>query len=146
MQIEINLKGPHEQQRRFIDSPAKRKILRAGRRSGKTTGVSIFAVIKLLEGRRILYATPTTSQLTKFWWEVTTAMKPAIDTGLYLQNKTERTVIPSPALGITEAGIKGKTAWNADTLRGDFADLLILDEYQLMDPDVWAKVGAHDGI
>jgi len=38
--------------------------------------------------------------------------------------------------------IKGKTAWNADTLRGDFADLLELDEFQLMNEDAWGLVGA----
>jgi hypothetical protein len=34
------------------------------------------------------------------------------------------------------------TAWNADTLRGDYADILILDEWQLMNEDAWELVGA----
>ena len=38
--------------------------------------------------------------------------------------------------------IRAKTAWNADTLRGDFADLLILDEWQLMNESAWEDVGA----
>lgn len=38
--------------------------------------------------------------------------------------------------------IRGKTAWNADTLRGDYADVLILDEFQLMNEDTWGVVGA----
>ncbi|OFW40060.1 MAG: hypothetical protein A3J28_05215, partial [Acidobacteria bacterium RIFCSPLOWO2_12_FULL_60_22] len=42
----------------------------------------------------------------------------------------------------TKQCIKAKTAWNADTLRGDYADLLILDEWQLMDETVWEDVGA----
>src|SRR4030067_258023 len=37
---------------------------------------------------------------------------------------------------------RGKTAWNADSLRGDYADELILDEWQLMDEDAWGVVGA----
>lgn len=139
-QIKINLKEPHDKQREFIYHPAKRKVCRAGRRSGKTTGVALFSVLKLLEGRRILYATPTQSQITKYWWEVKTAMRPAIDAGLYKKNEGEKFI--EPLHGITEARIKAKTAWNADTLRGDFADLLILDEYQLMDPEAWRKVGA----
>ncbi|RPJ40142.1 MAG: hypothetical protein EHM35_00625 [Planctomycetaceae bacterium] len=140
MQIEVSLKTPHPQQRRFIESKAKRLVCRAARRGGKTVAVSILAVIKLLEARRILYATPTQEQVGKFWWEITTAMKPAIDAGLYYKNETEHVI--RPAHGISEARIKAKTAWNANTLRGDYADLLILDEYQLMDPDVWARVGA----
>lgn len=42
----------------------------------------------------------------------------------------------------TSNRIKAKTAWNADSLRGDYADLLILDEFQLMDEEVWEVVGA----
>jgi len=42
----------------------------------------------------------------------------------------------------TEYRIKAKTAWNADTLRGDYSDLLILDEWQLMNEDAWEFVGA----
>jgi len=140
VEISVNLKQPHAEQQRFIESPAKRKVIHGGRRGGKTTGLGIFAVVKLLEGRRILYATPTQEQVGKFWWEVTTALKPLTDAGLYYKNETEHVIRPSD--GISEARIKAKTAWNANTLRGDYADLLILDEYQLMDPDVWARVGA----
>ena len=42
----------------------------------------------------------------------------------------------------TEQRIRAKTAWNADSLRGDTADLLVLDEYQLMAEDAWELVGA----
>jgi len=42
----------------------------------------------------------------------------------------------------TEQRIRAKTAWNADTLRGDYANKLILDEFQLMNEDTWAVVGA----
>ncbi|MBI4459469.1 MAG: DNA-packaging protein [Acidobacteria bacterium] len=35
-----------------------------------------------------------------------------------------------------------RTAWNADTLRGDYADLLILDEWQLMAEETWEEVGS----
>ena len=108
-QVTVQLKEPHAMQRAFIDSPARRKCIRAGRRSGKTTGIAIFAVMKLLEGRRILYATPTQEQIGKFWWEITAAMKPAIDKGIYIQNKSERTIAPSPAFGVSESRIKAKT-------------------------------------
>jgi hypothetical protein len=96
--------------------------------------------MKLLEGRRILYATPTQEQIGRFWWEVTTAMRPAVDAGLYRKNESEKYIVPTQ--GESEARIKAKTAWNANTLRGDFADLLILDEFQQMDPETWTLVGA----
>jgi len=139
-EVLIYIKRPHEEQRRFIESPAKRKVIRAGRRGGKTTGVSIYACLKLLEGRRILYATPTAEQIGRFWWEVTTAFREAIASGVYYKNETEH--ILRPAYSLSEARIKAKTAYDANGLRGDYADLLILDEYQLMNEDVWTKVGA----
>jgi len=67
-------------------------------------------------------------------------MKPAVEAGLYRKNESEKYIVPMH--GTSEARIKAKTAWNANTLRGDFADLLILDEFQQMDPEVWTLVGA----
>ena len=46
-------------------------------------------------------------------------------------------------LEMTTGGrIRAKTAHDADSLRGDYADLLILDEFSLMDPTAWTEVGA----
>src|SRR5262245_49339971 len=127
--FQVVLKRPHERQEAFLRSKAKRKIIRAGRRAGKTTGVAILAVQAFLEGRRVLYAAPTTEQISQFWKEVKTALAALIDAGIFTKNETEH-VIERPG---TDQSIKAKTAWNADTLRGDYADLLILDEWQLMD-------------
>lgn len=129
---------PHAKQRLFIDSPAKRKVIRAGRRGGKTTGIGILAVEAFKQGRRILYGAPTEDQVATFWWEVLQAFQPAIDAGFVYKNETKHILeIPD-----TKIRIRAKTAWNADTLRGDYADLLILDEWQLMNEDAWERVGA----
>ena len=129
---------PHSRQREFIESPAKRKIIRAGRRGGKTTGAAILAVEALRAGRRVLYATPTTEQLDAFWVAVKLSLAPMLDTGALEKNETLH-LLGGPR---SRARIRAKTAWNADTLRGDYADLLILDEWQLMDEDAWDRVGA----
>ncbi len=100
--------------------------------------MAIYAVQQFLQGRRVLYATPTQEQIDRFWFEVTGALAAPIEAGLYYKNET-RHVIELPG---TEQRIRAKTAWNADTLRGDYCDLLILDEYQLMDEDAWGLVGA----
>jgi len=134
----VRLRRPHEQQAAFIRSSAKRKAVRAGRRGGKTIGVATLAVEQLMAGRRILYATPTQEQIDRFWFETKRALQEPIDAGILYKNET-RHVIEVPG---TEARIRAKTAWNADTLRGDFADLLILDEWQLMNEDAWEVVGA----
>lgn len=134
---DVHLRHPHEQQARFITSPAKRKVIRAGRRSGKTVGAAIMAVMIFLAGHRVLYATPTAEQVDKFWFEVKRALAEFIDAGIYYKNETLHII----EIEGTENRIKAKTAWNADTLRGDYADLLVLDEWQLMDEDAWSVVG-----
>lgn len=115
-----------------------RKVVRAGRRGGKTFGVAIAAVLAFLDGRRVLYATPTSDQFNRFWDLVKLFLGDAIKAGVYSKNENQHTI----ALSGTDARIKCKTAWNADTLRGDFADLLILDEYQLMHENTWDSVAA----
>jgi hypothetical protein len=134
----IRLKAPHEKQRIFLESTAKRKIICAGRRGGKTTGAAILAIQQFLRGRRVLYATPTAEQIGKFWAEVKAALAELIQAGIFRKSETDH-LIELPG---TSQCIKAKTAWNADTLRGDFADLLILDEFQLMDEAAWQQVGA----
>lgn len=134
----VHLRRPYKEQRKFIDSPAKRKVIRAGRRSGKTVGVAILAAKAFLNQRRVLYATPTQDQVQRFWFEVTQAFREPIAADALYKNETEHVIL----LPGTETRIRAKTAWNADTLRGDYADLLILDEWQLMNEDAWEIVGA----
>ena len=135
---EIHLPTPHPKQAEFIDSPAKRKVVRAGRRGGKTIGMSVDAVQSFLAGKRVLYGAPTADQLGRFWKTVIEALQEPIDAGVFYKNETEHII----ELRGTEQRIRAKTAWNADTLRGDYADKLILDEYQLMNEDAWGVVGA----
>lgn len=134
----VVLRKPHAEQRRFIDSTAKRKVIRAGRRGGKTCGIAILAVKEFLAGRRVLYATPTQEQVGAFWYEVKTALAEPIDAGVFRANESAHTIY----LPRSKQRIRAKTAWNADTLRGDYADVLILDEFQLMSEDAWEVVGA----
>lgn len=136
--IKANLKTPHVKQQLFIDSTAKRKVVRAGRRGGKTVGSSILAVNAFLSGKRVLYAAPTEDQVDTFWSEIKAALLKPIEDKMLYKNETKHIIeIPN-----TKQRIRAKTAWNADTLRGDYADVLILDEYQLMNEDAWGKVGA----
>lgn len=134
----IDLPEPHPIQEKIKNSTAKRKIIRAGRRSGKTVIASILAVESFLNKGRPLYAAPTTDQLHTFWNEVKNALWPLIESGLYVKNESER-FIERP---LTKNRIKGKTAWNSDMLRGDYCDLLIIDEFQLVDEKMWDEVGA----
>lgn len=140
MELTIHLPKPHAKQLEFISSKAKRKCICAGRRVGKTTGVSIDAANKFLAHRRVLYAAPTQEQTDAFWKAVTRYLAPLVDAKVVYKNETERvlemrSVKPMPR-------IRAKTAWNADTLRGDYADELYLEEWSLMAEDAWNEVGA----
>jgi phage terminase large subunit-like protein len=137
-ELTVTLRKPHEKQKAFIDSPVKRRVIRSGRRSGKTVGISIYAVKKFLAGHRVLYATPTEDQIGSFWYEVKRALQEPIDNGIFIKNETMHYI----ELPGTKQRIRAKTAYNADTLRGDYADELLLDEFQLMNEDTWAIVGA----
>ena len=134
----VDIPRPHENQLPFLRSKAKRKIIRGGRRGGKTVGAAILACEAFLVGKRVLYATPTSDQIQRFWTEITRAFANAVKRGVLKKNETEHVV----EVIHKEQRIRAKTAWNADTLRGDYADLLILDEFQLMNEDAWEIVGA----
>lgn len=125
----------HDKQIGFVYSPIKRKVVNAGRRGGKTVGVSVIGARGFDMGRRVLYAAPTQEQTDAFWEYQKEYFWPDIKTGNIYKNESRR---------ILDANgrIRAKTAWDADTMRGDYADLLILEEYAMMDPEAWEEVGA----
>lgn len=138
IEYKVILRRPHPVQRQIQSSPAKRKIVRAGRRGGKTVCAATICVEKFLQGLRPLYAAPTSDQLETFWFEVKKALQEPIDAGVFKKNETDHTIERSG----TKNRIKGKTAWHADSLRGDYSDFLVLDEFQLMNEEAWGVVGA----
>lgn len=137
MEYKIKLLRPHPKQSLFMRSPAKRKVVCAGRRGGKTTGMATLAIEAALRKRRVLEAAPTADQTNAFWEACKASLVEPIAAGKVYKNDTERLLL------FPNGGrIRTKTAWDADTLRGDHADLLILDEYSIMDPSAWEEVGA----
>jgi hypothetical protein len=131
LELTVNLPVLHTKQEEIKFSRAKRKVIRAGRRGGKTTLAADIAVDAFLDGCRVLYATPTQEQIDRFWFECKNALKEPLEANVYYKNETRHII----ELEGTEQRIRGKTAWNADTLRGDYGDEVLLDEFQDMDPD-----------
>ena len=151
--INVKLILPHSiEQENFVRCMAKRQAAKSGRRWGKTVGAAIKDVEAFLgicsacrgqgcefcknTGRvswqRVLYAAPTAEQVGKYWYEVCNMLAPAIDAHVFYKNETERYIeIPG-----TERRLKAKTAWHANSLRGDFGSRVTLDEFQLMNEDV----------
>lgn len=139
MDLTVRLPQPHSVQAAFLASPAKRRVIVAGRRGGKTTAAAVAAVEAMLAGRRVLEAAPTADQTSAFWRYCKRWLSPLTHAGLVRKNETERLL---EWVGGQPGSIRAKTAHDADGLRGDYADLLILDEFSIMDPDAWAEVGA----
>lgn len=136
--VYASFREPHDKQKEIFRSNAKRKVVRAGRRSGKTTIAAYIAAYQFLNGKRILYAVPTQEQIDRFWYEVKRTLEQPLSAGVFYKNETRHIIEKTGS----EARIRAKTAWDPDTLRGDYADLLILDEYQQMDESAWTLVGA----
>ncbi len=128
--------GDHPSALEFIESKALRKMAKAGRRGAKTTAAAMIAVNGLLANKRVVYGVPTVQQLDTFWREVKNALWQLVQDGFYIENKTEHTI----GLPNSEIAIVGKTLWNADTARGTFGAIIILDEFQLMNESVWEDV------
>jgi phage terminase large subunit-like protein len=137
MELTVHLPKPHNKQADFMHSAAKRKCIVAGRRGGKTTGAATLAVVAMLKGKRVLEAAPTLEQTEAFWEACKAYCSELIAAGVLYKNDSRR-ILQMP----NGARIRTKTAWDADTLRGDYADLLILDEYATMKPSAWEQVGA----
>lgn len=136
-QYKVHLHRLHESQRLIMASSAKYKVVRAGRRGGKTCLAAQVSVEALLKGFRPLYAAPTSDQLDSFWFEVCRSLAEPVHAGVYRKNEVDHVI---EQVG-TKTRLRGKTAWNADMLRGDYTDLLILDEWQLMNEEMWELVG-----
>src|SRR5271165_6093657 len=94
VRLTVKLRNPegHPGQMLLCRDPRKRKIVRAGRRGGKTTGAAILALEYFLRGKRVLYACPTIDQVQKFWKEVTKALDEPIRARAYYKNETEHVI------------------------------------------------------
>jgi hypothetical protein len=135
--ISIELPKPHDQQEEVLNSSAKRAVIVAGRRAGKTTLAAIKSIRSAVKGQKVIYATPIAKQARTYWNRVVDLLAPAIQIGWIEKSETTRT------LTFSNGGyIVCQTAHDPDSLRSDACDLLILDEYAYMNPDVWERVGA----
>lgn len=132
---QLKLPQPYTLQQAIIDHPAKRKIVCAGRRVGKTILAAIMAVNGLMKDQRVLLSSTSQDQADVFWEYIIDWLSPLIGNSLY-KNEVKRIV------KYNGGQIHVKTGRHPDALRGGKADLLVLDECAYLDADAWRKVGA----
>ena len=116
--VKVRLRTPHSEQVGFLHSLAKRKMIRAGRRSGKTTGAAIKAVQEFLAGRRVLYATPTQEQVERFWFEVKSALQEPLDGGAFRKNETTHIIERDGLARPLGHSAKSKNSHGGQCIRG----------------------------
>jgi len=134
----LRLPPPHARQREIEECTAKRIVIRAGRRGGKTTLAARVAIKLAGAGRRVLYTTPIADQTDAFWQKCNDWLAMAVAARLINKNETRRLL----DFRHGEGRIAARTAFKPDHLRGDYGDLIIFDEFAYQDPAVWEKVGA----
>ncbi len=78
----------HPKQDEVIHSTAKRRIIVAGRRGGKTKTDAELAVEYFLAGKRVLEAAPKFDQTTVFWRYVKQMLREPIAAGILRKNES----------------------------------------------------------
>lgn len=139
-QVTVKLPKLHGKQKEVDFSSAKFKLVRAGRRGGKTTYGARKAVKQFLKGRRVLLASPSLNQVDAFWQKINSYMFDAVEAGAVDANKTRR-VMTFP--GNKKGRIECRTARDADELRGGWGDDILLDEFAFLKN---AEYGLHEVI
>ena len=132
--LTLTLPDLYPLQRAIVDSTARRKVVNAGRRAGKTQMFAVHAIEAMLRGQKVLLSSTSQDQADIFWQRIKSWSAP-IHPYAY-KNETKR------VLEFAGGRIRVKTGSDADALRGEDADLLILDECARLDPAAWYEVGA----
>ena len=140
--LRVSIPPPHARQAEIENCPAKRIVIPAGRRAGKTTMAARKAISVAKLNKRALYTAPISTQTDRFWELCTDWLSDAIHCGIIHENKTKRILsFPGEGYDHENGKIVARTAFKPDHLRGDFADWMCNDEYAYQNPDVWTKVG-----
>jgi hypothetical protein len=127
---------PHREQDRLIASPARFKVVAAGRRSGKTERAKRFLIKQALiatgTSPAFFAAAPTHAQAKRIYWKDLKAMIPAEFIAGISESELTITLITGTiivVIGLDKpARIEG-TPWNGG----------ILDEYANMKPGAWME-------
>ena len=128
MSVQITLPSLHPGQQRIEDHPARHKILRCGRRYGKTKYGITKAAKTALEGGKVGWMAPTFKYTQEAWRELVRRLRPAADLeGGRVSEQDKR--IELPGGGVIEVWtLEG----NEDVARGRDYDLVIVDEAGLV--------------
>jgi len=130
--LRLELPKLYDYQSDVLLHSAKIKTVIAGRRSGKSYMASVAMLATSLAGGQVYCVTPNYSNSSTIWKFITKHIRPLKQQKLARANKAEMEItFPS-----TNGFIKLATSENQAGIRGQFADLIVLDELAYAhDPD-----------
>jgi len=128
--LEINL---HPHQIEIYNDPRRFKIIRAGRRFGKSRLASRAIIVKALEtpGGMYFIIAPVVAQTGIIWREITKFLPKELIAKQYIGDR--RIILKNGA------NLWARSGDNPDTLRGEGLDGCILDEAAMLRKDVWTE-------
>ena len=128
--LEINL---HPHQIEIYNDPRRFKIIRAGRRFGKSRLASRAIIVKALEtpGGMYFIVAPVVAQTGIIWREITKFLPKELIAKQYIGDR--RIILKNGA------NLWARSGDNPDTLRGEGLDGCILDEAAMLRKDVWTE-------
>lgn len=127
--------NPHAWQGEILLSKAKRKVCLTGRQSGKTTLLKTIIYDRALyPHQEIMVLAPTHGSVKELLWRhFTRSDGPLFDPGLVKYQNNQDMILEL----INGTRITFKGTENIDALLGREVDLLIIDEWQSHNPEVW---------
>ncbi len=133
--VQIVLPKLHPAQQAVFDSPARFKVMVAGRRFGKSRLAATIALGALLRGRSVWWIAPTYDISRRVGWRmVSSALRPLLSAGYGEGNKTD--------LLIELAGggrFQCKSADRPEKLVGEGLDLVVFDEAGIIQELAWLE-------
>ena len=128
--IEIRAE-PHRGQREVHNSAARFKVLRAGRRWGKTRLGVMECLDVAAQGGRAWWVSPT-YKTGEVGWRPLRTLTSKIQ-GAEVRKSERMIILP------TGGSVTVRSADNPDSLRGDSLDYVVLDECAFMSEDTWTE-------
>jgi predicted phage terminase large subunit-like protein len=126
----------HPAQLEIFNSPARFKVVSAGRRFGKSRLAAWILIIKALQSdsKDVFYIGPTFQQSKDIMWNM---LKELLDGTELIQQTHENTATMTLVNG-RKISLKGSD--RPDTLRGIGLSYVVLDEYANMKVEVWEQI------
>lgn len=129
----IVLPALYDLQQEVVDSPARFKVVAAGRRAGKTRMCSLIAIDRAFRGGRVFWVAPT-YQVARIGWREATNIVTQFPVPVVIREGFLTIEFPSGG------SIAFKSADSPDNLRGEGLDYLVVDEADFVRPEVWEQI------